>query len=376
MERQAEARVWLDINLDVLKENFKRMTRMVAPCEVISVLKANAYGLGVDPIARALAAAGCRRFGVAELNEALALTDIGGCAVQILGAVLPMDIEPAVAAGIVLPVGDLETARQISMAAVRLGRKATAHFLVDTGMGRLGIPVVHAADVIRASVRLPGVDWEGVYSHFPVAYRSGSEYTHGQLDRFADLLETLATEGITFRWRHIANSDAINNFPRAFRDPYNAVRSGINLHGSFDMEGRRAMSLESVLTLKTRLAAVRRLASGSHIGYGCTYRLPQDMLVGTISAGYADGLPLALSNRGSVLVRGTLCPVLGRVSMDYTTISLETVPDAECGDEVICLGGNGPEAVSVEDWAQLKGTHPYEIICSFGSRVDRRYISR
>ncbi len=194
-------------------------------------------------------------------------------------------------------------------------------------------------------------------------------------DRQEALLATLEADGIRFAWRHIANSDAVNNFPRAFRPPYNAVRTGINMHGSFDTEGRRSLSLVPVLALKTRLAAVRRLAAGSSIGYGCTYRLPREMLVGTVSAGYADGLPLALSNRGTLLVAGVPCPVLGRVSMDYTTLSLETVPDARCGDEVVCLGGQGPAAVSVEDWAQLKGTHSYDIICSFGSRVEHRFIA-
>ena len=147
-----------------------------------------------------------------------------------------------------------------------------------------------------------------------------------------------------------------------------------NLYGSFDTAGQRAVALKSVLTLKTRLVAVRKLPAGTHIGYGCSYRLPRDMLVGTISAGYADGLPLALSNRGHVQMKGVACQVLGRVSMDYTTVSLDQVPSACCGDEVVCLGGNGPGAVSIEDWAQLKGTHSYDIICSFGSRVERRYL--
>jgi len=143
----------------------------------------------------------------------------------------------------------------------------------------------------------------------------------------------------------------------------------------FDTEGRRALALVPVLSLKTRLASVRRLPAGASIGYGCTYRLPRAMTVGVVSAGYADGLPMALSNRGTLLVKGIPCPVLGRVSMDYTTLSLESVPDARCGDEVTCLGGQGATAVSVEDWAQLKGTQSYDIICSFGSRVERRFIT-
>jgi alanine racemase len=198
--------------------------------------------------------------------------------------------------------------------------------------------------------------------------------TEGQIEKFLNLLENLSSKGISFSKIHIANSDAINNFPMTYHTPFNYVRTGINIYGSFDNEGQRILNLEPILTLKTKLAAVRTLPAGMTLGYGCTYKLMKDTRVGTIAAGYADGLPLALSNRGYVIINGSLCPVLGRVSMDYTTVSLEDAPDAKIGDEVICLGGEGPRSISVDDWAQIKGTHAYEIICSFGTRVARRYI--
>jgi alanine racemase len=295
--------------------------------------------------------------------------------VQILGSVLPEELPALVGAGIVLPATDLPTARAIDAEGRRQRRRAAVHFKVDTGMGRLGIPAAEAAATIREAARLPNILAEGIYSHFPVAYRAGEEYTQRQMDVFLALLDALAAEGLSFPLRHMANSDAINNFPRATRPPFNLVRTGINLHGSFDTEGRRALQLEPVLALKTRLTAVRRLPAGAGIGYGLTCRLARDTTVGTISAGYADGLPLALSNRGYVLVRNVPCPVLGRLSMDYTTIALDQAPDAVVGDEATCLGGTGTLAVSVEDWAHLKGTHPYEIICSFGSRVERRHLN-
>ena len=367
-------RVWLEIDLAVLTANYRRIAAAVAPAEVMAVLKANAYGLGARPIAAALVRAGVARFGVAEPYEALALADLGR-PVQILGSVLPGELPALVGAGIVLPATDLPTARAIDAEGRRQRRRAAVHFKVDTGMGRLGIPAAEAAATIREAARLPNILAEGIYSHFPVAYRAGEEYTQRQMDVFLALLDALAAEGLSFPLRHMANSDAINNFPRATRPPFNLVRTGINLHGSFDTEGRRALQLEPVLALKTRLTAVRRLPAGAGIGYGLTCRLARDTTVGTISAGYADGLPLALSNRGYVLVRNVPCPVLGRLSMDYTTIALDQAPDAVVGDEATCLGGTGTLAVSVEDWAHLKGTHPYEIICSFGSRVERRHLN-
>ena len=180
---------------------------------------------------------------------------------------------------------------------------------------------------------------------------------------------------MTFPFVHIAASDALNNFPESTRPPFTLCRCGINMYGYCDPEVRPSMHLVPVVELKTRLAAVRILPAGASIGYGRMHRLRQDTRVGTIAAGYADGLPLALSNRGYVLVNGRLCPVLGRISMDYTTISLENVPEAQPGDEVVCVGTQGDQTITLEEWAQLKGTHAYELLCSIGSRVGRSYLS-
>lgn len=366
-------RVWLEVSLETLTQNYQKIAQAVAPAAVLAVLKANAYGLGVLPIAAALDKAGTSCFGVAEPHEALQLLPLGK-PVQILSSILPEEIEPMVDAGVILPVTDFFTAQLISSAAVKLGKQAIVHVKIDTGMGRLGILAQDAISVIRRTVALQNLKLEGIFSHFPFAYEAGSELTHHQIDLFCGILEEASRYGITFTKRHIANSDAINNFPRACHEPFNCVRTGINLHGSFDTAGKRVLKVNPVLTLKTRLTAIRELPSGTGIGYGHTYRLHKNTRVGTVSAGYADGLPLALSNRGYLLIRGVPCPVLGRISMDYTTVSLESVPDAQIGDEVVCLGGEVIHALSVEDWAALKNTHPYEIICSFGNRVERRYV--
>ena len=367
-------RVWLEISLGTLTENYRKIREAVAPAEVIAILKANAYGLGVLPIAEALIKAGVEMFGVAEPYEAMRLLPLGKT-VQIMSSVLPEEVAPMVEAGVILPVTDLAMAERISAEAVRQGRTATVHFKIDTGMGRLGILAADAVEVIRAAHRLPGLNCEGIFSHFPCAYDTESDATPRQIDAFCAMLDALAADNITFAKRHIANSDAVNNFPRACHPPFNVIRTGINLHGSFDTAGKRTLHVTPVLTLKTRLTAVRDLPAGTGIGYGHTHRLAKATRVGVISAGYADGLPLALSNRGHVLIRDTPCPVLGRVSMDYTIVSLEHIPAAQIGDEVTCLGGIGEHAVSVEDWAALKQTHAYDIICSFGSRVERRFVN-
>lgn len=368
-------RVWVEIDLEALVRNYEKIAERAKPAQVLGVLKANAYGLGVKPYAKALAKAGCRMFGVAEPFEALELLgiarELGRPDIQILSSVLPDEIPEMVRKGVILPVIGLEEARLVSEAATRFGVPARVHFKIDSGMGRLGIPMEDALETMRAVRELPGLDCEGIFSHCPMAYDPHDPFTPRQIQRFKELVEAAEADGFAFKKIHIAASDAINNFPQCFEPPFNVVRTGINLHGSFDPNGRRALSVEPVLALKTRIAQVRTLAPGTTLGYGRTWCLKEPTRVATISAGYADGLPLALANRSQVLIKGVRCPVIGRVSMDYTTVDASLVPNPQPGDEVVCLGRSGGETVTPDDWAALKGTHAYDIICSLGSRVER-----
>lgn len=356
------------INLNTIRSNFEKIVNAVGPLDVMAVLKADAYGLGVRAIAQCLLDAGATRFGVADLQEALAIDDFG-IPVQVLGGIIADEIPGAVANDIVCPITDLQTAGLLSAEARNQGKSVRCHFLIDTGMGRLGILLAEAHDLIRAVVDLPGLDCTGIYSHFPFAY-GDYDFSCHQVAAFARLLGTLADSDIHFQHVHMANSDGIHNIESAVASPFTMVRTGINLYGCFDLEGRKTLPLEEVLTLKSRIVSIRDLPWGASIGYGRTHCLDRPTRVGTVSIGYADGLPLSMSDCGSLIVRGRKCPILGRVSMDYTTISLEGVPSAEVGDEVICLG----EEISVADWARNKDTITYEIICSFGNRVKRRYI--
>ena len=373
MKKSIQRRVWVEIDLDGLRANYRRIAAAVKPAKVLCVLKANAYGLGVEPYAAALAKTDCVGFGVAEPHEALQLLPFGK-PVQILSSVLPDEIAPMVEAGVILPAIDVPTAKLIDAAAKKARRRAKVHLKLDTGMGRLGILAAEAPKVIREVVKnCPNLDCEGIFSHCPTAYDPADEFANDQIALFKTILKDVSKDGITFKKVHIAASDAINNFPAAKRAPFNIVRTGINLHGSFDPNGRRALKVESVLTLKTRVAQVRLLPAGTTLGYGRTWCLAKPTKVATISAGYADGLPLALTNRGHVLINGAPCPVIGRISMDYTTVDVSKAGDVKPGDEVIALGGKGKYAITPDDWATLKGTHAYDIICSFGNRVERVY---
>ena len=350
---QAPSRVTLDVSLDTLFGNFRKIQDAVAPLGVIVVLKANAYGLGMPRIAEALGRGGAAAIAVAELSEALSAQE---------------------ATGGRIPVASPAEARAISDAATRLGTDAICHFAIDTGMSRVGFLPEEAAAALPGIARLPRIRCEGIYSHFPTANLPGDEPTAAQLDVFRALLGQLAARGLRFPMVHIANSDGINNVAAACAAPFTHVRTGINLYGSFDPLGNRRLQVQPVLTLRASLAQVRHVKAGATIGYGRTYTCPRDMLVGTVAAGYADGLPLALSNRGTLLIRGRHCPVIGRICMDYTTVALDQVPDAAPGDEVVCLGRQGDAAIPIDTWASLKGTHAYEILGSIGSRVRRRYV--
>ena len=228
---ELRSRVWVEISLGKMRRNLGRIRDAVAPCGVIAVLKANAYGLGVLPIAKALAREpGVAGFAVAEPREAMQLLGLKR-PVQIFGGMLPEELPATIAAGIIHPVVSLEIAEAVSAEAVRQNRRVECHLKLDTGMGRLGLLARDAVELVRRIARLPNLDCRGLYSHLPVAYRAGEDYTLGQIRRFCDVLNTLAAEGICFDKVHIANSDAINNFPAACRAPFTHVRTGINLHG-------------------------------------------------------------------------------------------------------------------------------------------------
>ncbi len=379
-----ERRVVVEIDLKALVRNYRKIAAHVKPAKVLCVLKANAYGLGVADYAKALASAGCTMFGVAEPYEALELLRVlaparssvnsrkaGAAEVQMLSSVLPDEVEPMVKAGVILPVIDVATAKLISAAAVKAKVVAKVHFKLDTGMGRLGILAKDALAVMREVKKLPNLDCEGVFSHFPMAYDPKDPFTKRQIKIFESIVAAAEKEGFKFKKVHISASDGINNFPETAKKPFTVVRTGINLHGSFDPYGRKALKVEPVLSLKTRVAQVRELPAGTTLGYGRTWCLNAPTKVATISAGYADGLPLALTNRGFVFIGGKRCKIIGRISMDYTTVDVSGVPNVKPGDEVVCFGKCGKDSITPDDWAALKGTHAYDIICSLGNRVQR-----
>ena len=367
-------RTHLYVNLKAIVHNYRQIEKKVWPAKVMVVLKANAYGLGMKPVALALDQVGAFRFGVADILEALELKKTISKPIQILGELFLEEVELAVRHGIICPGSSEKIIRQISLEARKQKRIAKIHYLIDTGMGRLGIPFSQAQKIISQTRNLPNIEIEGIYSHFPAADDPGNPINKKQIVQFTSLAKQFS-----FPIKHLSNSDGINNLEKVHFD---MVRTGINLFGVFDLLGHRSYILKSALTWETKLIANRFLKKGNTIGYGCTHTLKKDTQIGTIPTGYADGIPLALGNKGKVLIEGEFYPIVGKISMDYTTIDLKK-KKIQVGTKVTIVGeskiplleknGKTHREITIEDLAKIKLTHPYEIICSIGDRVKRIY---
>ena len=365
-------RVVIDINLDVIAENYRKISERIFPLQAIAVLKADAYCLGMQAIAKELAACGVPAIAVANLHEALDAADFG-VPVILLGTVLADELHDAVKSGIWIPVADIESAREINRTAINLGVKAQCHVAIDTGMGRLGVLAKDSVEVIREIMKMPGISIRALYSHFPMANVEDDIKTKEQIESLKNIVFQLKKDtscsspnDLTSWWISIANSDGITNYPSSLSFPFSHVRAGIGLYTSNERLG-----LKQAVTMRAHLAQIRVLPKGATIGYGRTYTCPHDMRVGTVAAGYADGIPQALSNRGSFQAGGKSCPIIGRVSMDYTTICLDGVENVKSGDEVICLGSG---VAQIQDWADIKGTPCQDILCAVAPRAQHRYI--
>lgn len=361
-------RVTLEINLDKLESNFKTIIERVAPAQIMAVIKANAYGLGVQQTAEVLKNAGASFFGVADINEAME-TAHHGLSIQVLGNLFADEIPDAVKIDLICPLNDFKTASLINDEAKKQNKIIRGALTVDSGMGRIGMVADTAfEEICRIKNELKNIEIFGIYSHFSTAWKINDDYTFEQLNKLRTLYNKLQSANIDVPYIYIGASGGIANYKECFTPPFNLVRAGINMYGFCD-----SWQLDEVAQMKAKLISVRELPENSSIGYNRMHTLRKKSLIGTIGAGYADGIPLALSNRGYVLVHGVLCPIVGRISMDYTTILLDDVPEAKAGDEVVLFGRQQNSELSIRQWSDAKGTHLHDILCSIGPRVKRIY---
>jgi len=362
------------IDLDALRWNYAQVCRAAQGRGVIAVVKADAYGHGAGAISRALVEAGCPRVATVTVDEGVALRD-AGVAVPILVMGGVHDAEEAVQAlarDLTLALHDREQLAWVAHAARgSAAGPARVHVEVDTGMRRMGVALDSAPALLEKIAGEPAVALEGVYTHLGRADERDLSPSVEQLELFESLLVAVRARGIDPGLIHFANSvvlmvgaPLLDVVPDA-----GAVRPGLMLYGVNPSPDLRC-DLRPVMTLRTRVVAVRSLLKGEGVGYSAAFRATRDTRLATLPIGYGDGVPVSASNRATVLIRGRRFPVVGRVSMDYVTVDVSSEPIAP-GEEAILFGAGQGTSLPVEEAAELAGTIAYELLVRVGARVPR-----
>jgi len=365
---------WIEIDLAALRHNCREAARRLGErTAMVGVVKSDAYGHGMVPVSRELAACGAKFLAVSKYWEARELRSAGiGVPIIVLLGLEREDVEDALCEEVRPVIFRIDHARMISETALGLGRRAMVHVKVDTGMGRLGVPWEDIASFLDEASLLPGLEIEGVLSHFAAADEADKAYCHDQLRCFQSVLETFRERGIPVPYAHISNSAGVLDLPHAH---FQLVRPGIMLYGSQpSSELLQPGDLRPVMTFKSRILQLKSMSGGRPIGYGRTYMTPRPSKVATIPVGYDDGYSRRLSNRGVVLVRGHRAPVVGRVSMNMITVDVTHIPDVQPDDEVVLLGRQGGERIAAEEIADLCDTISYEIYCNFGKNRHKFFM--
>ena len=364
----------VEVNTSVLRNNLRAVKGLLSKgTGVAAVVKSGAYGHGMLEAASVFVEEGVDMLAVSLLHEGVELREAGfHLPLLLLGGIFPEEAEEVVARGLSPVVSSVASIRELSKAAARLGKVAGFHLKVDTGMGRRGCGEEELHQLLQQISMHQGLVMEGLVSHLSVADVEGEDarlYTLGQLERFKTVVAQVRGSSFTPRWIHIANSAAIVSYPESH---HSLVRPGIVLYGG--LAGFQAA--RQAMRVSTRLVEVRRVKKGACISYGRTFVAPRDMVLGIAPVGYATGYLRGLSNRGEALVGGKRVPVVGTVCMDLTLLDLSSLPGTQVGDEVVLLGTQGGEEISVFEVADWLGTITYEVFCLLGNNpfAERCYL--
>ena len=361
------------VDLSALTANLRQARQFLSPgCDILAVVKANAYGHGAVAITKALVQQGVTRFAVATIQEGAQLRDAGIQAqILVMGALPPAQLADLLGYDLTPVIYESNIAAEL---AARRGAPSTpypVHLKVDTGMGRLGLLPEQVLPLLQSPAFQGPLRLAGLMTHLADADNADPAYTKIQIERFQTVLAGLRKAGLSVPLIHAANSAAILGHPAAH---FNLVRPGIMLYGySTAPQSSQAATLTPVLSLRSQVAQVRRLAQGDSVSYNRSFVAARPSKIAVLPIGYADGYSRTLSNRGHVLVQGRRCPVVGRVCMDMTLIDVTDLPDIRSGDEAVLIGRQGADTILATDLAAWSGTIPYEVLCGIGPRVPRVY---
>lgn len=368
-------RIQAVINLDNIRHNVSAMKSLVDENKkMLAVIKADAYGHGAVEVGRALDDM-ADYYAVAFLDEGIELRKAGiDKPILILGYTDPSDYMDLMRWDIRPAMYDVDEAQQLSDDAVSMGKRAKIHIKVDTGMGRIGFTCDDAGvNNIEKIWKMPGIEIEGIFTHYAKADEYDKTAANGQLEKFRWINDRLAGIGIHIPVRHISNSAGIMEMDNS---DFDMVRSGIVTYGLYPSEevDKGIADLRPAMSLTSKVIFVKDVKAGTGIGYGWSYIADHDIKVATVSAGYADGYPRAQSNKGRVIIHGQYAPIIGRVCMDQFMVDVSHIDGVKVRDDVILIGRDGDKEISVEEVAEPANSFNYELVCNIGRRVPRVYI--
>lgn len=364
---------WVDVDTGAIARNVRALKAMTPEAtRFMAVVKADGYGHGAVAVAQAALGAGADRLGVATVEEAVTLREAGLTApMQLLGEVSADAADVIVEHDIIAAVSSRELAVALSRAALSAGRDAAFHLKIDTGMNRLGVRAEEAGDLAEWLRDMPGLIFEGAFTHFATADSPGDWEFDRQKTRMAAALEAMRTEGVRPQIVHAANSAATILHPDTHLD---MVRCGIAMYGLHPSSATSGVvALEPAMSVKARVSLVKRIGLGEGVSYGFTWHAGGPATIATIPLGYADGVHRVLSNAMEVLIGGRRCPQVGRICMDQLMVEIPGGPEVRVGDEVVVVGTQGDESIAMDEVAKLAGTINYEMACGFALRMPRHH---
>lgn len=366
------------IDRDALRHNYKAFRKLVpSSTAIMGVVKADAYGHGAPEIARVALENGCSYLAVARFSEVMELRDAGIKApILLFGYCDPSYVEYMLDNKVTASVGSFQAAKQLSSIARSLYKTLKVHIKTDTGMGRIGVNIDlnKMEDDCLNIAKLPGLDIEGIYTHFANADAKDKIHANEQFSIFTDLLDRLKRNNFKVKLRHAANSAATIEMPETHLD---MVRPGISQYGLYPSPevDRSLIDLKPVLSLTSTVIQLKNVPEGFKVSYGSTFKTHKRSIIAVIPIGYADGYNRLLSSKGEMIINGIKAPVIGRVCMDLTMLDVTKIPDIKVGDKVTIIGTDRTTTLSADDIAASTNTINYEVTCSLTSRVKRSYIN-